>query len=242
MKRQKIRRLSLLISLLLFPVIMWYLSPALIIQAAFEHIVNGSFIVFIGLFISSLFLGRAWCGYICPAGGLQECATRVNENPAKQGKRRNIKYVIWGLMIVAVIVMFFIGKGVVKVDFFYMTDHGISVTETFNYIIYYAVILLLLVPSLIHGKRAACHYLCWMAPFMILGGKLGRLMHLPQLHVEAKKENCVSCGKCNKECPMGLDVLKMIQTGQNATNVDCINCGACVDACKKDVLSFAMKR
>lgn len=37
----------------------------------------------------------AWCGHLCPAGGLQECAMRVKDDPAKQGKRDKIKYVIW---------------------------------------------------------------------------------------------------------------------------------------------------
>ena len=60
-----------------------------------EHIVNGSFIVFCLMLILSMFLGRAWCGYLCPAGGLQECAMRVKDDPAKQGKRDKIKYVIW---------------------------------------------------------------------------------------------------------------------------------------------------
>lgn len=242
MKRQKIRRLIILIMLLLFPVTMWYFSPYLIIQGAFEHVVNGSFIVFCAMFVASLFLGRAWCGYLCPAGGLQECGGLVNDKPAKLGWRKSIKYIIWALMVGTVITFYILGNAGITVDFFYMTDHGVSVTGLNNYIIYYGVIFLLFLPSVIHGKRAACHYLCWMAPFMILGGKLGRVLHLPQLHVKAKKENCVSCGKCNKECPMGLDVLKMVQTGKNGKCSDCIQCGACVDACKKDVLSLIMRR
>ena len=67
MKRQTVRK-ALLISLLLFPVTMWYFSPYLIIQAASEHIMNGSFIVFCLMFVCSMFLGRVWCGYLCPAG------------------------------------------------------------------------------------------------------------------------------------------------------------------------------
>ena len=41
--RQKIRRTMIFISFLLFPVTIWYFSPYLIIQAASEHIMNGSF-------------------------------------------------------------------------------------------------------------------------------------------------------------------------------------------------------
>lgn len=54
MKRQKFRRALLLISFLLFPVTIWYFSPYLIIQAASEHIMNGSFIVFCTMFLGFL--------------------------------------------------------------------------------------------------------------------------------------------------------------------------------------------
>jgi len=240
MKRQKLRRILLLISFLLFPVTIWYFSPYLIVQAASEHIMNGSFIVFCCMFIASLFFGRAWCGYLCPAGGLQECAIRANDAPAKQGFRNNIKFIVWGTMMIAVVVMFILGKNDVTIDFFYMTDHGVSVTEIYNYVIYYGVILLLVAPALIHGRRAACHYLCWMAPFMIIGGKIGQLLHLPQLHMEADKNKCVSCKRCNNACPMGLDVENMVQTGANSKCSECIQCGACADECPKGVICYKM--
>lgn len=44
--RQKVRKCLLLISFLAFPITIWYFSPYLIINAAMEHIINGSFVVF----------------------------------------------------------------------------------------------------------------------------------------------------------------------------------------------------
>ena len=151
MKRQKIRKTIIFISFLLFPITIWYFSPYLIIQAASTHIMNGSFCVFCAMFILSMFFGRAWCGYLCPAGGLQEALIRCNDKVAKQGLRNSIKYVIWILWMAAIIVTFILGKNDVTLDFFFMTDHGISVTEIHNYIIYYGVLLILVLPSLIHG-------------------------------------------------------------------------------------------
>ena len=238
--RQRVRKTVLLISFLLFPVIIWYFSPYLIIQGASEHIMNGSFIVFMLMLVLSMFFGRVWCGYLCPAGGLQECLFAGNPNPAKQGWRNRIKYVIWIVWIIAIIATFIMGKNDLTINLFYMTDHGISITEIHNYIMYYGVLMLLVLPALIHGRRATCHYICWMAPFMVIGSSLGRLLHLPQLHIEADKDACIACGKCNKSCPMGLDVKKMISEEKTSKCTECIQCGACIDTCPKKVLKYKM--
>lgn len=238
--RQKIRKIIILFSFLLFPITIWYFSPYLIIQAASEHIMNGSFIVFVLMFICSMFLGRVWCGYLCPAGGLQESIAVCNPKTLKQGWRNYIKYVIWGIWIIAVVVTFILGKNDVTIDPLYMTDHGISVSSIYNYIIYYGVLLLLILPALLHGKRAACHYICWMAPFMVIGSSIGRLLHFPQLHIEAEKDKCISCGKCSKTCSMGLNVKEMVEQGKNSKCTECIQCGACVDECPKKVLKYKM--
>ncbi|MDO5558314.1 MAG: 4Fe-4S binding protein [Oscillospiraceae bacterium] len=241
MKRQNIRKLTLLISLLLFPVTMWYFSPAIISMAMMKHIMNGSFFVFMAMLVCSTFAGRLFCGYLCPAGGLQECAAQVNGHAAKQGGRDKIKFVIWTVWIMALIVLFILGNGNVTADFFFMTDHGVSVTEVFNYVIYYGVITLLVAPALIHGKRAACHYICWMAPFMMTGQKAGQLLHIPQLHIASDKNKCINCKKCVSVCPMGLDVHKMVSQSQYSMSTECINCGACVDSCPKKALKYSMK-
>jgi Polyferredoxin len=95
MTRQRVRKLTLIISLLLFPVTLYYFSPALIINAGLSGIVNGSFIVFAALLLLSIPFGRLFCAYLCPAGGLQECAFPVNERVPVQGWRNRIKYVVW---------------------------------------------------------------------------------------------------------------------------------------------------
>lgn len=241
MKRQKLRKLLLLISLLLFPITMWYMSPAVISSAMIEHILNGSFFVFLTMLVLSPFLGRIFCAYICPAGSLQDCVATINNQNAKQGKRNIIKYVIWAAWIIVLIILYILGENNVKINVTYMTDHGISVSEIGNYITYYGVLLLLVCPALIHGKRATCHYICWMAPFMAIGEKIGQRLHLPQLHIQADKEKCISCKKCNKECPMGLDVMSMIKNSNGCVSTECIQCGACVDNCPSQVLKYSVK-
>jgi len=241
MKRQQIRKLILLVSLLLLPITMWYFSPAIIIMGLVQHVLTGSFFVFLSMLVISMFLGRSFCGFLCPAGALQECAMSINVRPAKQGRRRAIKFVIWTVWLAILVFAFAGGQGDVRADFLFMTDHGISISKPVNYIIYYTVILLVLLPSLICGRRAACHYICWMAPFLILGEKIGKLLHIPQLHIKADKNKCISCNKCESVCPMGLKVERMAKANTFYKCSDCIQCGACVDKCSRKVLSYSWK-
>lgn len=98
MKRQQIRKLLLSISLLLFPITLYYFSPALIINAGLNGIINGSFVVFVLMFLLSIPFGRLFCSYFCPAGGLQEFAFAVNEKKRSKGGEiiLNSQYGVFG--------------------------------------------------------------------------------------------------------------------------------------------------
>lgn len=241
MKRQKLRKLLLIISLLLFPVTLYYFSPALIVDGALHGIVNGSCIVFAMMFLLSIPFGRLFCGYLCPAGGLQECAFAVNDKLPVQGWRNRIKYVIWTVWIAAVAACFFYRGEVVAVDFFFETTGGISVANVQSYIIYYGIVLLILLPAVLCGKRAFCHYFCWMAPFMALGMKLRRGLRLSGLHIKVKdKTACAACGKCDRACPMGISVSAAVAEGQ-VKSMECIQCGVCIDGCPRKALAYGWK-
>lgn len=240
MTRQRIRKLLIIISLILFPVTLYYFSPALIINAGLHGIINGSFIVFLFLFLFSIPFGRLFCAYFCPAGGLQECAFIVNEKVPKQGWRNGVKFVIWGIWLTAVVFCYFSSGKIVAVDFFFETENGISVSNIQSYIIYYGIISLIFIPAILFGKRVFCHYFCWMAPFMILGTKLRKVLHLPGVHIKiSDKDKCISCGRCSKVCPMGIDVISETRN-KTIGNPECIQCGACIDNCPKNVLTYGM--
>lgn len=240
MKRQNARKLILISSMLLFPITIYYLSPYLIIQGAIEGIINGSFIIFVTMLLSSIFLGRLFCGYLCPAGGIQECAVLINDKSPKQGWRNNIKYIIWVIWIIAIIICFIFRKKELAVDFFYQTDHGISISNIYGYIIYYGVVCLIFIPAVLFGKRIFCHYFCWMAPFMVIGSKLGNMLHIKGLRLSADKNACVSCHKCDRSCPMSLNVTEKVQK-ENMYDSECILCGACIDNCPKKAITYKVK-
>lgn len=240
MNRQQFRFLLLMISLLLFPITIYYFSPYLILVGAMGGIVTGSFVVFVLLFLFSIIFSRIFCGYICPMSGLQECAGRINKKAARQGFFNAIKYIIWFVWMTAIVMIFLQQNNKITLDVFYRTDHGISVSQIYAYVIYYGVIILVFLLALLFGKRTFCHSVCWMAPFMVIGMKVGKLLHLPRLEVKANSKQCISCNKCNQACPMGLSVSEMAKVGK-VDNTECILCAECIDICPKKVLYYSMK-
>lgn len=234
MKNQKTRKIINLTSMLIFPITLNYFSPYLIIQGSFEGVLSGSSLLFLGLFLSSLFFGRAFCSWICPAGGLQEVCSNIVGKPI--GRRINwIKYVIWIPWLAAIIIGFITAGGIKQINILYYTDYGISVSAPPGYIVYFSVILLIVILSLLLGRRAFCHCVCWMSPFMIIGSFLKDKMNIPSLRLRANNNECINCKLCNKHCPMSLSVNEMV-IKKNMVNTECILCGNCVDSCPKSIL------
>ncbi len=108
--RQRIRKALVILSFLTFPVTMNFLSPYVIIDGAQQGIVSGSLVMFGLMFVSALFLGRAWCGWVCPGGGMQEIVEPVNRRAVKPVKIDWIKWLIW-VPWVSIIVWLFVRAG-----------------------------------------------------------------------------------------------------------------------------------
>lgn len=240
-KRQNVRLLILTISFLLFPVIIFYFSPYLIVLGAFQGVLAAAGIMFTLQLIFAIVFRRALCGWACPVGGLQEIEAKSIGKPFRRRRLNVAKWVIWVPWIISIACGFIVAGGIREVDFFFHTDHGISVSDLMSLAIYFGIVLLFFIPNLFLGRRAMCHTICWMAPFMILGGKLGKALKVPQLHVVAVPDACIGCGKCDTACPMSLDVEAQAKSGR-ITDVECIQCAACCDACPKDVLSLKTAR
>jgi ferredoxin-type protein NapH len=237
--RQKIRKGIILFSFFLFPAFFYYLSPALIIQASAQGIINGSFILFGFMFVSSLFLGRAYCGWVCPGAGCQEAIFSVRDKKVKRGNR--VKWLIWTPWICTIIILTTRAGGYKKIDFFYQTTMGLSIGDVQGLIAYLSVLILLIVlPAFILGKRSFCHHLCWMAPFMILGRKIRNLFKWPALQLRANPELCTHCHSCVEQCPMSLPVEGMV-TRADMENDECILCGSCIDGCKQGAIQYRFK-
>jgi ferredoxin-type protein NapH len=235
--RQKLRKGIILSSFFLFPAIFYYLSPVVIIQSTINGIINGSFIMFLLMFISAFVLGRAYCGWVCPGAGCQEAIFLARNTKVTKGDY--IKWLIWVPWISAIVLLAIRRGGYEKIDFLNQTRYGFSIGDVNALIAYLCVLIFLIViPSFIFGKRSFCHHLCWMAPFMILGRKIRNSFKWASLQLKADSEKCNHCHTCTQNCPMSLPVERMVKTNK-MENTECILCGTCIDGCEFNVIRFS---
>ena len=237
---QKLRVVTLTFSTILFPVTFYYLSPVISIAGSVVGVISGSILIFVLQLLTSMILGRSFCSWLCPAGGIQD---QVGFSRTKRVTVRKIgwlKYAVWGVWLVMLLYFFRRAGGVKGVQFAFSTELGMSTTSVPALMAYSVVVLVFFLLSLIFGRRTGCHILCWMAPFMEIGRKIGFTMGLPSLRLRTNPASCVSCGRCNASCPMSLDVLKLAEKGVIADN-SCILCGKCMDSCRKNAIAWTWR-
>ena len=227
--RQKVRKGILVFSALMFPLIFFFLSPYLIILAASQGIISGSAIVFGALLLFSIFFSRLYCGWLCPGGALQDYISEANNRHWNSKVKNLSKYLIWIIWFGFVVYLWVRNKPLSAEPMFkFDIDPQYLVT-------YIGVVTIIFLFTLLTGKRGMCHSFCWMAPFMIIGETLADLLHIPRFRLKAYPDQCVSCGKCTKNCPMSLDIAAMVKAGK-PDSAECINCLACVDGCPQNAI------
>ena len=80
----------------------------------------------------------------------------------------------------------------------------------------------MLLGSIIYD-RFFCKYLC---PVGALYGAIGKVSPYA---VRINKDKCISCGLCNKVCPMNVEIMNAQK--EKITDMECINCNDCVNVC-----------
>jgi ferredoxin-type protein NapH len=236
-KLQKFRKILLLISFLLYPLTFFVMSPDLLMFGASERVMAGDIIFFLILFVLSFVIGRLYCGWLCPAGALQDYCMEINIKPAynKYNWIKMVLFVPWILFFVLLVVY---TGGIKDVDFFYKRTFGIPLTAVGEWTMYLMTVALVVIVSLFSGKRGLCHILCWVSPFMIIGGQIRDFLRIPSLRLVTKPELCNSCKLCSRNCPMSLPLDELVKTGQ-IDHSECTLCLTCMNTCAKEAIELS---
>lgn len=164
-----------------------------------------------------LVFGRGWCGYACWTAMILDLLPY--KTPQRSGKKWGwIRYVTFLLSFVFVSALFLAEVNDMERIMFwaFLIGNGL----------YYAVGIVL--AFVLKDNRAFCKYICPVAVF------LKPMSYFSLMRVKCDKDKCISCGKCKKVCPMGVDVTDNSRKRKNGT--ECILCYECVKACPKDAL------
>jgi polyferredoxin len=165
--------------------------------------------------------GRGYCGWGCYTAALFEWLP-INENNKIAKKYTYIRIPV--LLISLVIPFILIANG-----YDYMNKHiNYPKADQFIWflignILYYAVGVLLAI--IFKKKRAFCKIMCPVSLVMKLPTRISLIKIRPS------KNKCIGCGKCNKICPMDVDVKNYIINGQKILSSECILCGECIKNC-----------
>ena len=164
-----------------------------------------------------LLFGRGWCGYACwTAMILDFLPYKIPTRPRK--KIAWIRYLTFMASFLFVAALFLAKAGNMEYIMFWAFIIGNAA--------YYALGIALAV--MLKDNRAFCKYICPITVF------LKPMSYFSLIRVNCDKEKCISCGKCEKLCPMDVDVTDNSRKRKNGT--ECILCMECVRNCPKDAL------
>lgn len=183
---------------------------------------ESSFVLMAIVFVLALLFGPVFCGWVCPLGTVQELIGRVGRRLL--GRRynrfvplrvdsvlRHLRYLVlaWVVWVTA------------RSGQLVFSDYDPYYT-LFNFwtgeVALSGVIILgfVLVASLV-VERPFCKYAC---PY---GALLGLSNLVRVFGIRRKADTCISCGACDRACPMNIKVSK----AGRVRNHQCISCLAC---------------
>ncbi len=195
---------------------------------------SGMVVIFLVMSVVSIVFRRAYCGYICPLGALQELISRVGRFvlPKKMKglrlPRKADRLLKWAKYLT--LGAFLVGATLTTAHWMLPGDPFIAMMSLFSrgglasiwQRLPFAVLFLfaILAFSFFFG-RGFCAYLCPAGAWYAILSKAS------PSKIRRDAHSCVGCGKCTKACPMGIDVAAK----KSVNDADCIGCRECVAAC-----------
>jgi len=171
---------------------------------------------------------RAFCGYLCPLGAVQELFGKIGKAiwpknrpvmPAVIDKpARLLKY---GILVFFTVWTWQAATLVIRpYDPWVAWMHLTSAELLVEFGIGAAVLGISLLGSIVYD-RFFCKYLCPM------GGFLGAISRFSLFKVRRVESTCIDCKLCDHACPVNVTV----STVDVVQDAECINCNECVNVC-----------
>ena len=185
----------------------------------------------------SLLVGRAFCGWMCPIGTLQDMLTRWTRrlSGGKKNPRRGIKskarYPIqvpqkvdhWLRYLKYLVLMGVLIASTMTVypplwDFcparalfsFHLTTS-----------LLWSVLITFVITSML-VQRFWCKYLCPFGALLAVSNKIA------PLRIVIDQDSCTSCHRCDADCPVDIAPIP-----ENMRSLECVQCLECIETCTR---------
>ncbi len=212
----------------------------------------------LGIFLMFfLVLNKAWCGFICPLGTLQDWITRLRKSMGLSFSRYDemnfkrlkvIKYILLALLIL-------IPLGISNSFFGYSLPGGMrspfcsicpariilplfngdtsqldmTFASTSSMIMY--ALGLMVTAIFVVGSFVKKRFFCFFCPMSALHYLFSKISFL---RLVKDGDKCTRCGNCSRVCDVGITEIADDIISKNIVKDDCIMCFKCVEACPEE--------
>ena len=178
------------------------------------------FSIFLAL---TLVFGRIFCGYVCPAGAVQELASmkrfksKLDYNKEYRKSKDYIRWVFFGIYIIFSMIWGLEGTlfmNPINGFLIFWTPSNLMIIAAF-------ILLLIVIFASFFIYRPYCRYFC---PFGALACLLGKISPLKIRRTTA----CIECGICEKICPTS-------EGFKYSVKGECYFCNRCIEFCTNEM-------
>jgi NapH/MauN family ferredoxin-type protein len=194
-----------------------------------SKIAPSAMVLMVATLIMALVTRRAFCGWLCPLGGIQEWAGALGRKLMKNRTLRMpasldriLRYAKYVLLAAIVYFTWTTGELVWRSnDPWAALMHVFQTSEFWETFAVGAALLVVSVVGSFFYDRFFCKYMCPLGAVLAVASVPGVLA------VKRDKDTCINCHICTNVCPMNVDV----EAATNVTSSECINCLQCVENC-----------
>jgi len=195
-----------------------------------------NFSMLLGALGVALVAGRAFCGWLCPPGAVQDLITQwvrklTGEKRHIRGKRsaaflplrlpgfidRPLRYAKYGVLALVLFASLLMVYPPLREFCPVRAVFGLKMTSLLW------LTLGIFIGASVLVERFWCKYLCPMGAVLAVFNKLS------PVRLEADMERCNSCGRCDIECSMDIE-----DVPRNLSHPECIRCMECMETCARD--------
>ncbi len=212
-------------------------------------------LISVGTFFAMFFfLNKAFCGWVCPMGTVQEIVYRIGRrlgrplNRFTQSSVGRVRPVKWLMLLVLVLGLpLLAGMGTVSNDFgdpycqvcpsriattlLTADTEQIALRTSSGVTMFFGALGNALFGFVIIAALAVRQPFCRICPLLSFNAVFQRLS--PMRLVKKQHDKCDKCGICAKACPMDIHEIAR-EHGSRAYHEDCTLCGRCAEYCPDD--------